>query len=347
MRVSRRLIAVTGLRDVVERRVPVLCLDSGVHGPVVWLTACIHGDEPGGTAIVHDVFSRLRKTGLRCGRVHAFPLINSLGFENASRYLNVDREDLNRCFPGDPDGTMGERIAARLYSAIRVTAPSLVIDLHNDWIQSVPYILLEPAHYHRSNDVRARCRELARATGRLIVDEATATDPIDGTLTAALVADGIPAFTIEAGGACGVVEEGVASGAAGVLAVLHELGMCEPDAPVRRSRTPISIFRYTDLPRCTSSGLVRFSVAPGDRVEAGQVLARVYSAFGSCEETLRAQSAGFVLGLSDHARAMPGCEIVASAIECDDPDASPTRRQNRHPAGSRSRRSRGRTNSTH
>lgn len=313
MRISRRLIAVTGLRDIVERRIPVLCLDSAVDGPVVWMTACIHGDEPGGTAIVHDVFARLRKIGLKRGRLHAFPLVNSLGFENTSRYLNIEREDLNRCFPGNSVGTAGEQIAERIYSAIIASAPALVIDLHNDWIQSVPYILLEHPGCCSTREVHRRSLELARATGRLLVCDGP--DAADGSLSAALVAAGIPAFTLEAGGACGIVESGVAAGAAGVLGALHALGMCDLDDPSGGLESaPPGVLHYTDVPRCTTSGLVRFCVAPGERIVARQPVARIFSAFGSCEETLRAESAGIVLGLADHARAAPASEVIAIAV---------------------------------
>jgi predicted deacylase len=58
---------------------------------------------------------------------------------------------------------------------------------------------------------------------------------------------------------------------------------------------------------------VRFSVTPGDEVRAEQTVAQVFSAFGSVEETLRADRAGYVLGVSDHARAVPGSEIIAIA----------------------------------
>jgi predicted deacylase len=73
------------------------------------------------------------------------------------------------------------------------------------------------------------------------------------------------------------------------------------------------VLDYTNRPHCMSSGLVRFAVLPGDRVRANSVVARVYSAFGSVEETLRAEREGFVLGVADHARAVPGSEIIAIA----------------------------------
>jgi predicted deacylase len=48
-------------------------------------------------------------------------------------------------------------------------------------------------------------------------------------------------------------------------------------------------------------------------VRTDQILARVYSAFGSREETLRATGPGYVLGLKDHARVLPGAEVIAIA----------------------------------
>jgi uncharacterized protein len=299
------------MRDIVERRIPELTLDSKVDGPTAWLTACIHGDEVGGTAIVHDIFATLSKSGLRCGKLHALPLINSLGFENVSRFVNADREDLNRCFPGQPQGSMGEQIAHRLFDTIAKTRPALVIDLHNDWIHSVPYVLLEPAELYATRALRRTTLRIARSTRQLLVQEPTSESGMQRTLTGALVRAGIAAFTIEAGGAYGIAEDGVGAGKAAVLAALADLGMIEaPDA--RNIRRPEAVhLAYTNKPLCTSSGLVRFTVAAGDRVEADQVVARIFSAFGSCEETLRARAPGYVLGVADHARAVPGSEVIA------------------------------------
>lgn len=312
-RLSRRLIGITGMSDIVQRRIPVLTLDSKVPGPVVWMTACIHGDEVGGTAIVHDVMESLRHGALQAGTVHAFPLINSMGFENVSRYINADREDLNRCFPGSATGTMGEQIARRLFDSIVKTKPDIVIDLHNDWIHSVPYLLIDPPECFATKALHFRTLRLARETGLLTVED-DSSPRASTTMSGAAVAAGIASLTLEAGGACGVVEEGVAAGKAAVLAILAQLGMT---AAMHRDRLPNStekrLLTYTSHPLCNSNGLVRFSVAPGDSVAAGTEVARVYSAFGSCEEKLRARSPGYVLGLADHARVVPGSPVVAIA----------------------------------
>ena len=183
------------MRDIAQRQIPVLNADSGIPGPVVWLTACIHGDEVGGVAVVHDVVAAVRKSGLRCGSVRAVPLVNSMGFETVSRFFNSDREDLNRCFPGRADGTMGQQVARRLFDTMSKSAPSLVIDIHNDWVRSIPYILIEAARSDRYADADRAALRLARAAGLLLVADPDTYQPTHNTLSGALMAAGVPAFT--------------------------------------------------------------------------------------------------------------------------------------------------------
>jgi predicted deacylase len=313
VRISRRTIDITGLRDVIQRRIPVLIADSRIPGPVVCLTACIHGDEVGGTAIVHDVFAKLRQRGLIRGSVHAYPLVNSMGFENVSRFITADGEDLNRCFPGNSRGSMGQQIAQRLFDTILNSKPDFVIDLHNDWIRSVPYCLVDPADQYRNQKVYRQVLKLARATRLLLVEDSDVFHPLANTLVGAMIGDGIPALTIEAGGSFAVVEDGVAAGTSAVLSMLEALELIEPCAADTDSRSETQALRYTDRPLCTTSGLIRFFVEPGQEIRKGQRLAAVYSAFGSREETLEAGGDGYVLGLEDHARALPGRAVIAIA----------------------------------
>ena len=122
----------------------------------------------------------------------------------------------------------------------------------------------------------------------------------------------MPAFTIEAGGAFAVVEEGVAAGRDAVLSTLRSMQMIDWFAPAEQAGKKMPL-RYTNQPLCSTSGLIRFDVHPGQEIREGQILAKVYSAFGSCEESLLAMADGFVLGLEDHARVLPGREVIAVA----------------------------------
>ncbi len=313
MKISRRSIDIAGLRDITQRRIPVLVADSHEPGPVVCLTACIHGDEVGGTAIVHDVFARFRRNGLQRGKVYAYPLVNSLGFENVSRFITADREDLNRCFPGDAVGSMGQQIARRLFDAIVKAGPDLVIDLHNDWIRSVPYVLIDPPQEFPNRKLYRQVLNIARATGLLLVEDSDVFHPLANTLAGALTGAGLAALTIEAGGSFAVVEDGVAAGTRAVLSALATLDMIAATDDEIAAGSRGAPLRYTDHPLCTTSGLLRFAVEPGQAIKAGQLLATVYSAFGSTEEKLRAVAPGFILGLEDHARALPGRAVIAVA----------------------------------
>jgi predicted deacylase len=95
------------------------------HGPVVWLTACIHGDEVTGIVTIQEVFKKIQKQHLQRGAVYAFPLMNPIGFETGSRNITLSREDLNRSFPGNKNGSMAERIADKIFIPIQQTNPNL------------------------------------------------------------------------------------------------------------------------------------------------------------------------------------------------------------------------------
>src|SRR4030042_2042699 len=130
----------------------------------------IHGDEVTGVGAIQEIFRIVRKQALRKGSLYAFPLMNPIGFEAGSRNITMSREDLNRSFPGDKAGSLAERIADRVFTAIRQTNPSLVLDLHNDWMKSMPYAVIDrhpgPAHQTAYDMAKA----VAKETGLLIIE---------------------------------------------------------------------------------------------------------------------------------------------------------------------------------
>src|SRR5512139_998296 len=110
--------------DLARRRLPLMCATSENPGPVVWLTACSHGDEVSGIVVIQEVFRSIRRKLIR-GCVQAFPLMNPLGFESGMRHITMSGEDLNRSFPGNAHGTLGERIAHKIFDTITATKPDL------------------------------------------------------------------------------------------------------------------------------------------------------------------------------------------------------------------------------
>jgi len=302
--------------DLSRRRLPVMSAQSRNAGPVVWLTACGHGDEVSGIVIIQEIFKRIRRR-LRCGTVHAFPLMNPLGFETRSRDITMSREDLNRSFPGDDHGSLGERIAHRIFTSIVETSPALVIDLHCDWIQSIPYVLLDRNPGIQSAAAYNKTIMLSREPGFcLIVDN----EEINRSLSFNLLLCGIPSFTLELGKPYIVSEPNVAFGVEAVWNTLAALGMTKPRVkpftyPLPPQYGEWKFLRYSDNPYGSKTGIIRFLARPGDIVQSGQPIAKIINAFGKLQETVTAVDDAIVLGHSDSSAAFPGMPIMAFGVE--------------------------------
>ena len=301
--------------DLSRRRLPFMSAVSQAPGPVVWLTACGHGDEVGGIVIIQEVFRSIRRKLIR-GEVHAFPLMNPLGFETATRSISMSLEDLNRSFPGNPNGTLGERIAHSIFSTIIQSSPHLVLDFHNDWIRSIPYALIDhdPANLHQItlNTVR----EIVRFTGLCTILD---TDVMKRSLSYNLVLKNIPAITLEMGEAYVVNETCVKYGLQVVWNILSQLEMIEPlkelfTYPLPEAYPHEQFLNYWDRPYGSRTGIIRFLVKPGEIVKTGQPLARIVNAFGKRLETIKAQKDAIVLGHTDLSATFPGKPILAFGI---------------------------------
>ncbi len=285
--------------------------EGDMPGPVVWLTACGHGDEVGGIVVIQEIFKLIRRRkGLR-GSIHAFPLMNPHGFETSSRNITLSKEDLNRSFPGNRNGSLAERIAERIFSTITETGPDLVIDLHNDWMNSIPYTLLDC----KSETVKTDVYELTKIIGRKsgFVNIIDSEEP-HSTLSHCLMQRHVPALTLELGGSYVVNEKNIEYGVQSVWSILSALGLvggAEDFLYPMPDKCRDAILRYSDKPLSSSSGIIRFTSKPGTLVSTGQPIAKIYNAFGKLQETIVAEGDGIILGHADSSVAFPGIPLVA------------------------------------
>jgi uncharacterized protein len=301
--------------DLSHRRLPLMASASTNPGPVVWLTACGHGDEVSGIVVIHEIFKGIRRRLIQ-GSVKAFPLMNPLGFEMVSRNITVSKEDLNRSFPGNPNGSLGERIAHRIFSTVLEERPALVLDLHNDWINSIPYVLLDrdPGVLHKGAYEKT-IRAAKKAGLCLIVDS----EELRKSLSFNLLLHDIPAITLELGKPYVVSESNVAYGIQTIWNILSHLKMVDPlekafQYPLSPPYGHGNLLKYSDKPYGSKTGIIRFLAKPGDVVKRGQPLAKIVNAFGRHQETITAIKDAIVLGHSDSSAAFPGMPIMAFGI---------------------------------
>lgn len=317
-----RVNVLTG-SDLSVRKLALMSVQSKNKGPVIWLTGCVHGDEVSGIIVIQEIFKKLQKIGLQRGAIYAFPLMNPIGFETASRSIILTKEDLNRSFPGNKTGTLAERIADTIFNTIKKTNPNLVIDLHNDWIKSISYTLIDPYPGIKHRDAYEKTKEYALKTGFIVIKEQEE-DELDysdlkKSLSGSMLLHDTPSLTIELGGSYLLSEKDIHDGVSSIFNLLQYFKMVESlkdnkmfyddDLSVDLRN---KILNYSHQPLCPKSGIIRFLVSPGELVKKGCSLARIYNIFGKLQETLVAQSDGIILGYADSPVALPGFPAIAS-----------------------------------
>lgn len=282
-----------------EVHLPLRVVRASAPGPVLLLTAAVHGDEHNGIGIVRELILN-PPFELARGTLVLVPVVNILGFERNTRYL-PDRRDLNRNFPGSSDGSLTRRVAHRVFQEL-VLKSDLIIDFHTAAVgrTNFPNVRADLSH--------PESRRLARAFGcPLVVDRKGP----HGTLSRSAVEVDRAAIVLEAGEVCKVEPSVVEVGLRGVRNVLIELGMAEgvSEPPAYQAR----IDRYVWL-RSDVGGLLRFHVGPGDVVEKGQPIATCATLLGAERGVVRATEDGVIMGLTTLPSVKPGDPVCSLAI---------------------------------
>ena len=295
-------LAVPRLVTGTQITLPVRVMHGPHDGPVVWVSAAIHGDEIGGVEVIRRVTNRLDARRLS-GTIVFVPIVNVHGFLSGDRYL-PDRRDLNRSFPGSANGSLAGRMAGVFMREI-VARCDIGIDLHtgSDHRTNLPQI--------RGNLDDERTRELARAFGAPLMLHAGLRD---GSLRAAATDAGATVLLYEGGEAWRFDADAIRAGTSGTLRVLAHLGMIDPDeAPAPRE--PVESRRSTWI-RARRSGIASIPVELGQKVSKGQHLAVIHDSLGKQLSRAGAPFDGLVIGMTQHPLVHQGDALVhVAAIE--------------------------------
>ena len=274
--------------------IPVTVVRGVDEGPRVFLTAAIHGDELNGVEIVRTIMTELDPKGLK-GTVLCTPVLNRWGFLSHSRYL-PGRRDLNRYFPGDPQGNLAHRVAHKIFTEI-VQKAEYGVDLHTAGAGRTNL-----AHIRGDLD-NEKVRRMAKAFGtEIIMDQPAA----GGTLRAAATRAGIPTIILEAGETFRFQRGMVARGTAGIRNVLADLGMIQH--PIQEPRFQV-IVKVSEWIRAERGGILDIRVKPGDLIYEGTGVAVVSTPFGREVTTLQSPLTGLVIGITTIPLVQPGDPI--------------------------------------
>ena len=306
-----------GMRETVDLPVSILSdhtpVNMSVHvvhgrnpGPVMFVSAAIHGDEVIGVEIVRRLLKSPALDRLS-GTLLAVPIVNTFGFLNHSRYL-PDRRDLNRSFPGSAGGSLASRLAHMFLTEI-VARSQFGIDLHSAAIQrtNLPQIRVSPGS--------ERLMNMARVFGAPVVMTSKLRD---GSLRMSAKEMGVDMLLYEAGEGLRFDEFAARAGVSGILRVMRELGIIGAKGVAKPKMTPMICKRSSWL-RAPAGGLMRAFKQTGDIVAAGEVLGMVSDPFGQIETEMLAEVPGIIVGRSNLPIVNEG-DALFHIAELPDPD---------------------------
>lgn len=273
------------LYDHTELGIPIEVINGRKKGPILLLTAALHGDEINGVEIIRKIVANKSLAQLK-GTLICLPTVNVYGFNNKSRYL-PDRRDLNRLFPGTKNGSMGSRIAHTLMKEV-ISQCTHGIDLHTGAKDrsNLPQI--------RGMIDDSATLKLAKTFGAPVIVNA---DVRDGSLREAATELGIPFLLYEAGEALRFDDASIRLGTNGILNVMRSIGMLpKKSAKSKPTKKKAFITKKSFWIRAPQSGILTTKKKLGTVVNIGDTLGTISDTFGKNKEIVQAKIKGVIIG---------------------------------------------------
>lgn len=280
--------------------IPVFVLHGLHRGPKLCAVAGIHGDELNGVEIVRHASDQIRPDQL-AGTFIGLPIVNIHGFRRGSRYL-PDRRDLNRYFPGNPHGSLGSRIAARLFDQV-IRNCDVVVDFHTGSFKRKNLAQIRVDFNH------ARGLELARSFSSGLVLHGSGPT---GSLRRAAMDAGITAFVYEAGQPARFESEEIAQGIAGLHNVMVALDMREATSAEQKEQFE---FRDSRWVRANAGGIFLTDQKLGETIWAGDILGTITDPITNSSTTVLSQDYGRILGMAVPQVVLPGFALFHLGIK--------------------------------
>lgn len=250
--------------------IPITVIKNG-EGTTALLTGGNHGDEYEGPIALFDLARTLDPAGVQ-GRVIIVPAMNYPAFLGGTRTSPIDKGNLNRSFPGRPDGTVTEKVAD-YFQRVLLPLADVVLDFHSGG-RTLDFLPFCAAHVLPDKTQEAKAFEFVKAFGSPYSMKMLEIDAV-GMYDTAAEEMGKIFITTELGGGGSATARSVGIAKRGVCNVLRHAGIIkgeiEPQPTEWLEMPGADCFAFAEEP-----GLVEFLVDLGEAVQRGSVIARIY-----------------------------------------------------------------------
>ena len=291
--------------------IPVTVVKNDV-GPTVIFTGANHGDEYEGPIALWWLSNELKSKDIR-GRVIIVPAMNYPAFKAGKRTSSIDGGNMNRTFPGRPDGTITE-IIADYFNRVLLPMADYVADMHSGG-KTLDFVPFACAHVLENKHQQARCiaaMEAFNAPYSLMLLELDSAKMYD---TAAEKMGKVFIGT-ELGGGGSASATTVAIAKRGILNLLKHAGILSGE-PERGPSISLVTPDHRSFVTSEHSGLLEMCVDLGADVKNGEVIALVHDIerTGTQPVEYKATIDGVLAGRHYPSLTQPGDNLAVIAIK--------------------------------
>jgi uncharacterized protein len=283
---KRTELKIAKLYDFTEMTMPVEVIRGKEPGPIMFVSAAMHGDEINGVEITRRLLQQKILKKIK-GTLIVVPIVNVFGYNSKSRYL-PDRRDLNRSFPGSATGSLASRLANIFLTEI-VDKCTHGIDLHT-------------AAIHRTNLPHIRASLHVKETKRLAqsfgVPVIMNSKIREGSLRSVFVERDIRLLVYEAGEALRFNDDAIQSGLFGILSVMKAIGMLDELPFKTRKKKETYIANDSYWIRATQSGSLISNKKLGAKIKAKELIGQISDPFGKSIHKIFSEKAGILMGMT-------------------------------------------------
>ncbi len=273
-------------------QIPVTLVRGTSPGPVLALIAGTHGYEYPPITALQRVRVKLDAGQLR-GTVIIVHVANMPSFLARTIYYSpVDGKNLNRVYPGDPAGTVSDRIAHLITTQV-IDQADYVVDLHcgdgNEALRPYSYWMISG-----NEEIDAATKEMVIAFGldHIVIDHGRPSDPSASIYTAnTALTRGKPGITTETGQMGLNDAASVELAERGVWNLLRHFAMVEGEV---ERRSEIVWLESYEVIRSPVTGMFHAEVRDGYVVAEGGLLGVITDFFGDRVHEVRAPFSGVV-----------------------------------------------------
>lgn len=276
--------------------VPIILVNGKYEGPILYLDAATHGSEIAGVEVIQKVTRELINPQKLSGSIIAIPVVNIPSFRVCSGFNPHDFLDNNRGYPGDPEGSMNNKISYFVFEIAKKADYALNFHSLSQASVAMPF-----SHIHevKNKEINKKMKTMAKAFGITYSKTKWLGKPSYTGFSAIAPCYGLPTILIELQSqyVCGRVE--VEVGIRGALNVMKSLKMIKGKTEGQQGVPVIKEQNLTwEHATRKRAGFLRPIVEIGKEVKKGEEIAILVDVLGNKVDSITSPGNGYVIAFS-------------------------------------------------